>query len=542
MRPTFSGIEIGRSGLVVSQKGLDVTSHNIANVDTKGYTRQRIVQTAIEPYNSIRKFRPVDKGLVGQGTTVMILDQIRSEFLDSQFRVNNSVLGYWDTRTQGLRYMQTLFESVDGGSLENSMGITIQDCVADLFSSFIVGETEANAAEERLLIQQSAISLAESFNLTYQRLQAQMADQDAAVKVLVEKINILSEGISELNRSIYSYEILGEPALDLRDKRNVMLDELSALAEIEYSGNGVGEQFTLTLGGNVLVSHVTTTKLLVAQDKSNVVPGEPNVYNIYYDADGDGVVNPGNDVLFTDSIPTGELKAHLDLRDGDSATNKGIAYYMEEINTFTRALVQEINKQHRKGYSHPLSGSSNNKIAFWGMYDSNGNVIDVDETDPTELSKLTAGNLRLSNAITNDVYNIAFSDKEIITDPALYDPNIKTFSGNNENMRKLYQLRNIGDITLITGQYIGSLPGYLAGTMLDFSVTLNHSANLADIHDVQTHDVDNLRLSISSVSLDDEMVNMIKYQHAYEGASRMITAMDEALDILINRTGLVGRS
>ncbi|MDR1329436.1 MAG: flagellar basal body protein, partial [Oscillospiraceae bacterium] len=68
MRPTFSGIEIGRTGLVVSQKGLDVTSHNITNVDTAGYTRQRIIQTSIEPYNAIRKFRPVDKGLVGQGT------------------------------------------------------------------------------------------------------------------------------------------------------------------------------------------------------------------------------------------------------------------------------------------------------------------------------------------------------------------------------------------------------------------------------------------------------------------------------------------
>jgi flagellar hook-associated protein 1 FlgK len=105
----------------------------------------------------------------------------------------------------------------------------------------------------------------------------------------------------------------------------------------------------------------------------------------------------------------------------------------------------------------------------------------------------------------------------------------------------MYNLNYKSDIVL-GAKNIGYIQGYLAGVMLDFSSTLDHAKNLADIHDIQTHDVDNLRLSISSVSLDDEMVNMIKYQHAYEGASRIITAMDEMLDRLINSTGLVGRS
>ncbi|MDR1329667.1 MAG: flagellar hook-associated protein FlgK, partial [Oscillospiraceae bacterium] len=506
----------------------------ITNVDTAGYTRQRIIQTSIEPYNAIRKFRPVDKGLVGQGTSVMILDQIRSEFLDSQFRVNNSVLGYWDTRTQGLTYMQTLFESTDGASLENSMGVTLQDSVSELFSAFKVGELEAASAEERLLIQQSAITLAATFNLTYQRLQAQMADQDAAVGVLADKINTIADAISELNLSIYSYEMLEEPALDLRDKRNVLLDELSSLVDITYEGNAVGDTFTVKVAGEELVNHTTTKKLVAERNQTSKVSGEPDVFAVYWDDDGDGAYSAGDSALSLDpsagGLSGGELKAHIDLRDGTSADNKGIAYYMNELNTFTRAFVQTINAQHSQGWTHPLNtsyGSSQPGEDFWEV--PSGGIVDI-----------TAGNLKLSDDIINDIYMIAFSDDPVTSSTASYIPGVTTFTGNNKNMQEMYRLNE--DNVTYGGKDIGTLQGYLAGMMLDFSVTLYHSKTLADIHDVQTHDVDNLRLSISSVSLDDEMVNMIKYQHAYEGSSRIITAMDEALDILINKMGLVGRS
>jgi flagellar hook-associated protein 1 FlgK len=272
------------------------------------------------------------------------------------------------------------------------------------------------------------------------------------------------------------------------------------------------------------------------RDKANAVQGEPDVYVVRWDTDGDGT---GDSDLV---VPDGELKAHIDLRDGDTAANKGVAYYMNEINTFTRALVQEINKQHRQGYTHPLNGDGTSELggAFWGMYNGSS-VVDINETVPAQLELLTAGNLRLSDDITNDIYKLAFSDLPVVTDADDYIPGTNTFGGNNENMRKMYKLGSERDFYL-GATHISSLQGYLAGVMLDFSVTLNHSKTLADIHDVQTHDVDNLRLSISSVSLDDEMVNMIKYQHAYEGASRIITAMDEMLDRLINSTGLVGRS
>ena len=86
MRSTFSGIEIGKSGIQYSQKGLDVTGHNIANVDTAGYTRQRLVGSAREPFGAIARYLPLEQGRVGAGVRVQILDQIRDSFLDRQFR------------------------------------------------------------------------------------------------------------------------------------------------------------------------------------------------------------------------------------------------------------------------------------------------------------------------------------------------------------------------------------------------------------------------------------------------------------------------
>ena len=84
MRATFFGIEIGRTGLSYSQLGLDVTGHNIANVDTEGYTRQRLVGTAFDPFSTIGRALPVEQARVGGGVRVKILDQIRSAYLDSR--------------------------------------------------------------------------------------------------------------------------------------------------------------------------------------------------------------------------------------------------------------------------------------------------------------------------------------------------------------------------------------------------------------------------------------------------------------------------
>lgn len=495
MRSTFSGLEIARTGLNVSQKGLDVTGHNIANVDTAGYTRQRLVNTAYEPFSGSRMFLPVDNALVGSGVKVMILDQIRSEFYDRQFRSEQTLYSEWSTRTTGLTYIESLFEDFEESAL--TQGIN------NLFQAFLTLTTEANDKEQRTVVQQAAISLTDSFNQIYDRLMELKENHDTAIDAVISRINTITDNIASLNKSIYTYEMNGFRANDLRDKRNLLIDELSGLVDIKYyetEDNKLVVELT-GIPGAELVNHVTA-----------------NDFNLSYGADGlpESIIVDSTGYTYSSDFLGGELKGHLDLRDNDSNDTPGIIYFIEQLNILARALVQEVNEIHRQGFTHPASGDVSHQ---------NEDFFD-------ESAEVTAGNIRLSDAIINSVFNIAASSKLI----DLSGSGDTLQQGNQENARAIYELINKSDL-----DHIGGFNSFMSGIILDVAITLEHSKIKSENQKSNLLAVDNQRTSVSGVSLDEEMTNLIRYQHAYNGASRVITTMDEALEVLINKMGIVGR-
>lgn len=497
MRSTFFGIEIARTGLNVSQKGLDVTGHNIANVDTAGYTRQRLVNTSYEPFSGSRLFLPVDNALVGAGVKVMVLDQIRSAFYDRQFRSEQTLYSEWSTRTTGLTYVESLFEDFEESALTEGIN--------KLFQAFLTLTTEANDKEQRTVVQQAAISLTDSFNQIYNRLMELKDNHNTAIGAVISRINTITDNIASLNKSIYAYELNGFRANDLRDKRNLLIDELSGLIDISYYETEDNKLVIELAGisGAELVNHNTV-----------------NNFNISYDADGqpERIIVGGNDYEYSSDKLGGELKAHLDLRDNATSDTPGIPYFIEQLNILARAIVQNINDIHRNGYTHPASG------------DASHNGVDFFE-EPTNINELTAGNMRISQAIIDSVFNIAASSV-----PIDLSPGGSLQQGNQEIARAIYELINKSDL-----DGIGGFNSFMSGIILDVAITLEHSKSKSENQRSNLLAVDNQRTSISGVSLDEEMTNLIKYQHAYSGASRVITAMDEALEVIINKMGIVGR-
>ncbi|MDR1298666.1 MAG: flagellar hook-associated protein FlgK, partial [Oscillospiraceae bacterium] len=230
VRPTFFGLEIAKTGLFISQKGLDVTGHNVANADTEGYTRQRLVNTAYEPYSVPTLLRPVDQALVGGGANVMILDQIRDQFLDRQYRTESSTLSYWSARTQALTYVEGLFEGAETANLTES--------IESFFAALNVSTTDAESGAFRTNLREAATTMITEFNLMYERLEQQQRGLDKTVEVLTENINDIARQLVDLNRTIYSYELENQPANDLRDKRNLLVDKLAEIVDIEYGETG----------------------------------------------------------------------------------------------------------------------------------------------------------------------------------------------------------------------------------------------------------------------------------------------------------------
>ena len=261
-------------------------------------------------------------------------------------------------------------------------------------------------------------------------------------------------------------------------------------------------------------------------------------------------------------LKAGELKAHLDMRDGIDggvdSTQRGIPYYIERINDLARALVVEINKVHVQGWSDNPLGSRTG-IKFFDDFDvgtvvylgADGDPLVPQPTDPYDpliasaiyevnedlISNITAKNIMISLDIQDNAFNIAASSSKIgLADKG--EP-IELQRHNNENMKKLYALFGRTNFT-VQGRPIGSFDEF--GTTIRFDVgnTLHTAKQAAETSRILTHAANNQRTAVAGVSLDEEMVGLVKYNHAYNGASRVITAMDDALDRLINGTGRVG--
>jgi len=649
MRGTFFGIEIGRTGITLGQLGLDVTGHNIANVETRGYTRQRIVQTAHDPFSTIGKIMPVAQARVGGGTKVKILDQIRSAYLDRRFRTENATNSYWGTRTRELSYLESFFDNVNEKT-------SINHSISKLFAAMKVMAEDPVEGSPRKDLQTAGLDLVQQLNTIYDGLMELQATQNKAVEVIVDNINLIAAEIVELNKAIYGFELTGHLALDLRDKRNVLLDELSAIIEIQY------DEYTDAWGGTALKVWFPGTVHMVPDDDGNLVPtastmylvdhyernvldvrahpnavdGEADVWMPYWVAnvDRNGDVYPWDPVtpgtpppdpppryefaLNMDAFRHGELKALMDMRDNAGIELPGIPYYIEELNNLARALVAEINAVHRLGWTDPPLGESRTGVNFFHeeqvfilrnllgnevipdgeggwlerpdpsspwvpvtdpAFDPNnfyqswvnaeGNVLFWDTslggrwieqatgaiiTDPAaagytrasdpdrtaeNLSKITIKNIRLSDEVMASEYNIASSTVQIRRG---IDPEDQQ-RGNNENMRAMFNLFAKNTIAIeVDGRAIGigSFDSFATSIRVDVGRKLNTAKNMADASHVLTLAAEMQRTSVAGVSLDEEMTNLIRYNHAYNGASRVVTAMDDLLDRLINGTGRVG--
>ena len=516
IRPTFYGMEIAKTGLYMSQLGMDVTAHNIANVDTPGYTRQRVVTQSIDPFNALYRLRPLNTYKVGGGVELKILDQIRDEFLDWQFRKEQSNYSLWATRAQGLRYIEPLYDEFSGGG-------PLRVAITELFDAFAELTRNPSDREPREVTRQAALTMIDAFQQSYSNLLVQRDVQNQTVKGTADAINDIAEQIALLNKTISEYEYNNpmHMANDLRDKRNLLLDQLTALIDVEYEQKD-GYLNIKTGGGLTLVNGLNTNKIVYQEPPDNdpVLGYAP--YRLFLATNVPGVMQE----LTMDNVVGGELAGHFQLRDNEDAANPGIPYFMKQLNVLAGAIVAEINKIHREGWTFP--GSENNAPLFSqsgvdffapfaippGICDTNGN-----------------NGLKLSQDILDSVWNIACSDEEII----LLDPQTAK-GGNNKVALLLADL--INNATL---DDIGNIFGFMTTVTVEVAGAIKHAASIADSLGANLLNIDNNRTSISGVSLDEEMTNMVKYQHSYDASARMITAMDEMLDTLISRTGVVGR-
>lgn len=521
-------MNIANRGLFVAQRQLDVTGHNIANENVDGYSRQRYVTSAVDPRGYHLQFAPTERGKVGGGVETLSLDQIRDLFLDRQFRNEQTKTTYWNTRSNAMYYVEDVFNSIDSNSLDGVM------------SSFFAGlqELSVNPTDEaiRTNVSAQAKKMVDVFHMYHTQMTDLMTQQDFNLVEQTKHSNELLDRLASLNDNIFKFELGGSVANDLRDERALILDELSGMMDISYTEvsfeppmySMYGRELTqlkVYAGPNaaedyddlLLVSHKESFHLETREESGfNEIADneEPPValHNIYL---ASGVKLSPDEI---DGYSGGQLQSYIDIRDGSTFDKTGIPYFLEQINTLVRTFVTEFNTIHNQGFTMPFSNTKGSSDSSTG----------VDFFDP---DGLTARTVALSEDILTSSFNIAASTEFVTVDA---EGHLQT--GNNLNVLALIKgIKERNDLP-----DIGSIEGFYKNFLGELASEAASANNMDSSQNVLLESIHSQRVSVSGVDEDEEMTNLIKFQHAYNASARTITTMDEMLDKLINGTGRVG--
>jgi flagellar hook-associated protein 1 FlgK len=320
----FATLGMAARALQTQQAGIEVTGHNIANVDNTAYARQRL---------NIATSNPVATALGMQGTGVQAISiqQIRSLLLDDQIQSETSTSGYWTTQQQALQFAQAAVgeqissttTSTDGGT-----GQGIAQSLSDLFSEFQSLSTQPTSLAERQVLLMKAATLATQFNQAAQRLDALQASLDRSLQTDATNANQLLKDIATLNNQIITAEInSGSTANDLRDLRQQRIEELAKLVNVDVAPRSDGG-VNIAIGGVLMVSDQSVLDTLEV-----------------YDAGGGQMLVRAATAGTALTITGGSIAGAIDVRDG------AVADLSNGLDALAAELMADVNNVHATGFN-----------------------------------------------------------------------------------------------------------------------------------------------------------------------------------------------
>ncbi|MFY4775080.1 flagellar hook-associated protein FlgK [Metabacillus sp. RGM 3146] len=506
MTSTFFGLETARRGMTTQQGALYTTGHNISNANTPGYTRQRVNFQQTEPYPAPGLNASKIPGQIGTGVEAGSVERVREGILDLQYRGENTKLGYWDSRSEALQKMEEIMNEPSDTGLANTM-----DQFWQSLQDLAVNPTNAGA---RAVVRQRGEAVSETFNYLSNSLTSVRGDLKSEVDVSAKQIESIGRQINNLNDQISSVEPNGYLPNDLYDERDRLIDQLSSLVKVDVTYTGSGGNSLATAQGVATVKIVGSNNTAVGTLVDG--PGKTSAsVSVSYNSDGlaSGLTVGSGTVNFDQLDKSGKLKSLVDSFGYVESSNKSHGLYVEmqdNLDTMAYNFAQEFNKVHKAGYN--LTDIKNNSHT------------PVDFFAPMASEKGAAAAIKLSDEILNTTDNIAAASTTSIGD------------GTNATL-----LGNVKSGTFTIGGKSTSFQNFYESLVGGMAVDAQEADKMTQNSTTLTDAVDQRRQSVSAVSLDEEMTNMVQFQHAYNASARMITIQDEMLDKIINGMGLVGR-
>ena len=550
----FSAMSSAKLGLLAQQLAIEVTGQNIANVQTEGYSRQDVTFQANTP-------RSVATGMIGTGVRIAGIERSHDQFLFNQIIDEGDLTGKTEVTKDIFEQIEVLFSEGSGRSLNDALSSFFEG-VQDLSSN-------VQGMPERFNMVAKAEHLAFTFNQTGQQLFNIQRNIDFTIETKVADINSITAQIGKLNEGIHANEPTGQyKANDLRDNRDRQVKKLSQLIDVQLINESDGQISLTTKNGTALVLRDRVFALSTSLNGDNESLKDINIDN------GGGLTN------ITSSIKGGELRGYLDMRDAQ------VESILDKMNIMSGAIIQEFNRVHRDGFG--LDGSSgldffnpmdvtvktnvNNKgSAVVSMTNASPTSAPVDEYEITftgankfDLKNLTtkasSGAFTFTQGSTFNIKNsfavnisgtatvgdkVKFSVSENAASKMAVSSSItenirKIAAGNSKkgdggNALQMADLQNdlvFNSVTLQSGSGSFTFDEYYNAVVSTIGIeSFSAQMTLRQQEGVMLQ-LNSRRESISGVSIDEEMIKMIKFQQAYNASARIITMVDEMLDTL----------
>jgi flagellar hook-associated protein 1 FlgK len=321
MAGLFDTLTLGSRSLDTYRKAIDVTGHNLANVNTPGYTRQRLVLQSVAGSSDI--------GEMGGGVDATQVQQLHNEFFDQQVTVESSVQGSLEARQDALQQaLNSLQETINRSDASGTSTSGISQSLSDFFAGLQSLSTDPSSIPERQVLLEKAQTLAARFNQVDGKLANVSTTLNGSISSDVNDVNSLAQDIARLNGSIAQEETAsGNPANDLRDSRQSKLQGLARLAKVDATEQPNGA-LTVVMAGVTLVDGVDV----------------PNTLETFDSGNGDLQVRAAGQVNAI-TLTGGSIEGSISVRD------KELSEVREQINTLAQTLTSEVNKAHAAGFS-----------------------------------------------------------------------------------------------------------------------------------------------------------------------------------------------
>ncbi|MCX8117526.1 MAG: flagellar hook-associated protein FlgK [Desulfobacterota bacterium] len=473
-------IDIAKGALLANQKAMTVISHNIANVNTPGYTRQRMILEANPPYFANRL-------KIGMGVKAESVVQFVDPFVNRSIHQKTSLLKEHETRASVLSQMEVIFNETKGQGLVQALN--------EFWNAWQDVASSPNGISERTALLAKGEVLTRQFHVMSESLHQMKSEMNTNLKISLQEVNQLVRQIAELNEKIVFAESNQTMANDLRDQRSSHLERLSEYLGNVYVTDAHGAWTVMTPDGMILVDGKHYWQLRMEGDA------------IYWN-------NIPNDI--SKKIQGGKIGAWLDLRDDL------IPQTIANLDELAGALIREVNALHVRGYT--LGGETG--LNFFAPFKA--------PPETPHLNDFTgaASYIRLSDEVRGLPVNVAAArapgapgDNE----NALRIVSLQT-DGSLSLRRWNYAQRGL---SISSTLQIGTLDDYYRMMVGEIGILVDEASENHDFTKALMDHLTALRDSVSGVNLEEEMVELMKIQRAHEAASKLVTITDEMLQSLL---------